>query len=99
MALINCSSCGQRVSSQWPECPSCGTRRGGAGKGGRRRFNAQPHYLIGSVLATIGALIYGGQLVAQAFDTRLMTVAMGMMAVGAGWYAAARLIVLVLHRR
>jgi len=95
MAIILCKSCGKRVSSQWPECPSCGTIPGEKGSQSvkkRRRFSPAPHYLIGTTLATIGALIYGAQLMGRAVDPRVMTAGMGMIAVGACWYAAARLL-------
>lgn len=95
MAIILCKSCGKRVSSQWPECPGCGTvpgEKGSADGGKRRRFNPAPHYLIGTTLATIGALTYGAQLMGRAIDPRVMTVAMVMIALGACWYAAARLL-------
>lgn len=83
------------MSSQWPECPSCGARGSKTGSTGWRRFNPQPHYLISSAVATIGALIYGGQIINQAFNRGMLTAGIVMIAVGACWYVAARLLAMM----
>ncbi|MEL6200636.1 MAG: hypothetical protein AAFR09_10615, partial [Pseudomonadota bacterium] len=99
MAITKCEVCGQRMSSQWPECPSCGAVRGKPGTSRRRRFSPQPHYLISSALATIGALIYGGQILNHSLNRGLLTAGMAMIAVGACWYAAARLLALMSRQK
>ncbi|MEO1574137.1 MAG: hypothetical protein AAFU65_04165 [Pseudomonadota bacterium] len=83
------------MSSQWPECPSCGAIDGKKGGGRRRRFNPQPHYLISSAVATIGALIYGGQILNHTLNRNLFTIGMIMIAIGACWYVAARLLAMM----
>jgi hypothetical protein len=94
MAITKCSSCGRRVSSQWPECPACGAKTGKreSKSGGLRRFNPTPHYLIGTTLATVGALAYGSQLFRNVVDERVVAGGLVFIALGACWYAAARLL-------
>lgn len=80
------------MSTRWPECPTCGTVPGESGAKRPRRFNPAPHYLIGTALATVGALVYGAQIMRRTADTMTMTAAIVMIALGACWYAAARLL-------
>lgn len=82
------------MSSQWPECPACGAKpaKGGSKANRSRRFNPAPHYLIGTALATVGAMAYGSQFFRNAVDERVVAGGLVLIALGACWYAAARLI-------
>ena len=48
--------------------------------------------MIGTTLATIGALAYGSQFFRSAVDERIVAGGLVFIAVGACWYAAARLL-------
>lgn len=92
MALSKCTKCGGRISTQWPECPACGTPPGGRSGKKKSKFNATPHYLVSATLATVGTVIYGTRFLYHSSDEPLMRAAIAMILVGICWYVAARVL-------
>ncbi|MEM6639116.1 MAG: hypothetical protein AAF610_04365 [Pseudomonadota bacterium] len=87
------------MSSQWPKCPSCGKAQNGAERQARRGLGTNGHYVIATMLATVGALLYGGQIMRGIPSRGWLTVGMLLLALGAMWYVGVRLWMLVRSAR
>lgn len=79
------------MSDQWEQCHSCGVAAKSGGKK-RKRFNPTPHYLVSTLIVSVGALIYGAQFMGRVIDPGTMRIALLMVIFGVGWYAAARVL-------
>lgn len=107
MALIDCPSCGKKISSKAQTCSHCGFAFGNASsedlvrKQNLRKFqqiqSVQTQSMVAMLLFITGfAFMYWGG--AQPGDTQ-HTVAIGCSVVGFGWYIINRVRLIFLKRK